>query len=223
MKVIIVEDDLVLGEVVAFTLRREGFDIALFRDGAEALTKWRAELPHLILLDIELPGADGFTICREIRKSSNVPIIMLTSRDNETDIVTGLQIGADDYIVKPFSPAQFIARVQSVIRRSSTAELPNRLNVKNIKFDPQRHQVDINGREGIQLTQLESRLLETLLLNSGNVLTVNTLIERVWGAGGADRTMLKQLIYRLRQKLETNPAEPEYIHAVPGVGYTLVQ
>jgi DNA-binding response OmpR family regulator len=223
MKVIIVEDDLVLGEVVAFTLRREGFDIALFRDGTEALTKWRAELPHLILLDIELPGADGFTICREIRKSSNVPIIMLTSRDNETDIVTGLQIGADDYIVKPFSPAQFIARVQSVIRRSSTAELPNRLNVKNIKFDPQRHQVDINGREGIQLTQLESRLLETLLLNSGNVLTVNTLIERVWGAGGADRTMLKQLIYRLRQKLETNPAEPEYIHAVPGVGYTLVQ
>jgi DNA-binding response OmpR family regulator len=204
-------------------LRREGFDIALFRDGTEALTKWRAELPHLILLDIELPGADGFTICREIRKSSNVPIIMLTSRDNETDIVTGLQIGADDYIVKPFSPAQFIARVQSVIRRSSTAELPNRLNVKNIKFDPQRHQVDINGREGIQLTQLESRLLETLLLNSGNVLTVNTLIERVWGAGGADRTMLKQLIYRLRQKLETNPAEPEYIHAVPGVGYTLVQ
>lgn len=222
MKVIIVEDDLVMGDVLSFTLRREGFEVILFRDGREALDKWRSELPHLVLLDVELPGADGFTICREIRKASNVPIIMLTSRDSDQDMVNGLQLGADDYVTKPFSPTQFIARVHSVLRRSGMRISPKQRQTQHISLDMQRHQVDIKGRVRIQLTEMESRLLEFLLLHQGDVLTASSLIESIWGPGGADRAMLKQLVYRLRQKIEDDPAQPAYIQAVPGVGYTFI-
>ena len=137
-------------------------------------------------------------------------------------MVNGLQLGADDYITKPFSPTQFIARVHSVLRRSGIRISPKQRQTQQIHLDMQRHQVDIKGRARIQLTEMESRLLESLLLHQGDVLTASSLIENIWGPGGADRTMLKQLVYRLRQKIEDDPAQPAYIQAVPGVGYTFI-
>jgi len=196
----------------------------LAHDGLTALERFRQNAPSIIILDLELPGMDGMDVCREIRAHSTTPIIMVTVRDSDEDIIRGLGIGADDYINKPFSPAQLVARVQAVLRRSGETTLPNRLEFAGITLNPDRRIVECPDQPPIVLTQLEYRLMETLVINSEQVLPVDTLIDRVWGVGGGDRVMLKQLIYRLRHKIEAEViGSLVYIEAIPGVGYTLMR
>ncbi|MGQ9599251.1 MAG: response regulator transcription factor [Anaerolineae bacterium] len=230
MKVLIVDDDRVLADVVAFTLRREGFQVVQAYDGEMALQRWREDLPDLIVLDVNLPKLDGFSVCRQIREQANTPIILLTVRGEEDDIVHGLELGADDYIIKPFSPRQLVARAHSVLRRSGHPTRPAVHRVGGLELDPDRREVRLLHGGAASLTPLESRLLKYLMVNAGHVLTSEALIDHVWGAEGGDRDMLRQLVRRLRSKIAqaSGPAEEEglaasqpYIKTVPGLGYGL--
>lgn len=222
MKALIVDDDLALSDVVSFTMRRAGFDVITALDGRSALERWAADEPDIIILDLNLPKLDGLSVCKNIRDQADTPIIILSVRGEEEDVVKGLELGADDYIVKPFSPRQLIARAEAVLRRAKSAPVaPGPLSAGNFILDPARSEVRIGNGDSIQLTQLECRLLEVLMLNCGQVLTAASIIDSVWGSAGADRVMLKQLVYRLRRKIEINPSEPEYIITIAGVGYSL--
>lgn len=222
MKVLIVEDDLPLSDVLAFTLRRAGYDPVTAHDGLTALEVWRAEQPDFILLDLNLPKLDGLVVCRRVRSESATPIIILSVRGGEADVVKGLELGADDYMVKPFSPGELMARMRAVLRRLGTAPAATELAAGGVTLDCSRNEVWRDGEGPIRLTPLEASLLEALLLNPGRVLTADTLIDAVWHAEGGDRTMLKQLVYRLRAKIEPDPSDPIYIETVPGVGYGFV-
>ncbi|MEA3309465.1 MAG: response regulator transcription factor [Chloroflexota bacterium] len=225
MKVLVVDDDQVLAEVLSFTLRREGFEILLVGDGEAALRCWAAESPDIILLDVNLPKLAGFQVCRQIREQSDTPIIMLTVREEEDDIVQGLGLGADDYITKPFSPRQLVARVQAVLRRAGKRPTRAVRRVGRFTLMPARRELQFEEREPVELTRLENRLLDYLLLNAGRVLSAEAIIDLVWGAGGGDRDMLRQLVYRLRRKtslargLLDCDAEDSYLETVPGLGY----
>ena len=217
--ILLIEDDLALADVIGFTLRRAGFQVVTLHDGVRAMAQWASIDPQLILLDLTLPRLDGLAVCRKIRAESALPIIILSARSGDEAIVTGLELGADDYIVKPFSPTQLVARVKAVLRRSggSVQSLPAGGNA--IGFDPTRRTLAGPDGESQRLTQLESRLLETLALNSGIVMPADALIDTVWGADGGDRAMLKQLVYRLRLKLEQQGAVT--LETIPGIGYAL--
>ena len=219
MKALIVDDDRVLADVVAFTLKREGFEVIQAFDGVSALSRWTMEQPDIIVLDINLPQMDGFIVCRRIRDQANTPIILLTVRGEEDDIVQGLDIGADDYIVKPFSPRQLVARVNAVLRRSGRISPSTLHKVGDLKFFPSQREVIIGESEPLLLTSLENRLLDYLIVNAGDVLKAESIIDHVWGPSGADRDMLRQLVRRLRSKIESDPANPYYIRTVPGFGY----
>jgi DNA-binding response OmpR family regulator len=224
MKVLVVDDDRVLADVVAFTLRREGYEVIQAYDGAAGLQRWMDEQPDLLILDVNMPKMDGFTLCQRIRSQADTPIILLTVRGEENDIVGGLEIGADDYIVKPFSPRQLAARVKAIIRRTSKQPLQAELQVGDLKLVLDKREVILGPATGpIPLTHLENRLLECLVINAGQVLTFNTIIDYVWGPAGADRDMLRQLIHRLRVKIEPDASEPIYIQTVPGLGYGLLK
>ena len=224
MKALVVDDDLGLADVVSFTLRRAGFEVVLAHNGRVALERFRDEAPNVVILDLELPEIDGLEVCRRIRAQSDVPIIMLTVRDRDEDVVQGLGLGADDYITKPFSPAQLVARAQAVLRRGGETALPKRLVFAGLTLDPERHAVYRNEQSPIQLTPLEFKLLETFILNKEQVLPFNALIDRVWGPVGGDKAMLKQLVYRLRHKIEEEEGERDLrIEAIPGVGYALLR
>ena len=222
MKVLIVDDDRVLADVVAFALRREGFQVIQAFDGLSALQRWAEDKPDLIVLDVNLPKMDGFTVCQRIRKEADTPIIMLTVRGEDDDIVHGLELGADDYIPKPFSPRQLVARAQAVLRRAGQTASPAPREVGNLHLSTSRREVKIGASEPIALTVLEGRLLDCLIINSGQILTFDALIDHVWGAQGGDRDMLRQLIRRLRRKIEIDPANPAYIQTVPGLGYGFI-
>jgi DNA-binding response OmpR family regulator len=222
MKVLIVDDDRVLADVVAFALRREGFQVIQAFDGLSALQRWAEDKPDLLVLDVNLPKMDGFTVCQRIRKEADTPIIMLTVRGEDDDIVHGLELGADDYIPKPFSPRQLVARAQAVLRRAGQATSPAPREAGNLHLSTSRREVRIGEAEPIALTVLEGRLLDCLIINSGQILTFDALIDHVWGAQGGDRDMLRQLIRRLRRKIEIDPANPVYIQTVPGLGYGFV-
>lgn len=223
MKILVVEDNLSLSDVLAFTLRRAGYEVVAAYDGLAAIEMWEREQPDLIVLDLNLPGRDGLAVCRHIRTYSQTPIIILSVRGGDEDVVAGLDLGADDYIVKPFSPGQLVARVRAVMRRSGVTPTPGLLEVGPFSLDRARNEVRYQDRPPVRLTPLEARLLERLMLNVGQVVPAETLIDAVWGVDGGDRTMLKQLIYRLRGKIEPDPAQPAYIETVPGVGYALVK
>ncbi|MBU0510689.1 MAG: response regulator transcription factor [Chloroflexi bacterium] len=222
MKALIVDDDRVLADVVAFTLRREGFEIIMAYDGKAALQRWAEEQPDIIILDVNMPKMDGFTVCRRIREQSEIPILLLTVRAEEDDIVRGLDLGADDYIVKPFSPRQLVARSKAILRRTGRTPTPAALQVGDLHFDSNQREVIIGNGYPISLTPLESRLLHYLMANSGQVLAIDTIIDRVWGPSGGDRDMLRQVVRRLRSKIEPDPANPIYISTVPGLGYGMV-
>lgn len=222
MKILIVEDDLALADVLSFTLRRAGFTVATAHDGLAALQTWQASAPNLVLLDLNLPKLDGLSVCRRLREESDVPIIMLTVRGSDEDVVQGLELGADDYIVKPFSPSQLVARVRAVLRRTDTTPPPAELTTGQLRLDRARNEVQRPNQPPLRLSPLETRLLEALMLNAGQVLTTDVLLNAVWAAEGGDRAMLKQLVYRLRNKLEADPSQPTYIETVPGVGYALM-
>ncbi|MDI9549657.1 MAG: response regulator transcription factor [Chloroflexota bacterium] len=222
MKILVVEDDLSLSDVLAFTLRRAGFDVVTAHDGLAALKAWQTANPNLVILDLNLPKLDGMSVCRQIRSQSDTPIIILTVRSGDEDVVKGLELGADDYVVKPFSPKQLVARVRAVLRRAdATPATSTVLATAHLSLDRSRNEAMRPGSPPIRLTPLEARLLETLLLNAGHVLTAEALVDAVWGAEGGDRAMLKQLVYRLRSKIEPDPSQPFYIETVPGVGYAL--
>jgi DNA-binding response OmpR family regulator len=227
MKVLVVDDDRILADLVSFTLRREGFQVIQAQDGESALRRWAEEHPDMVILDVNLPKTvpvmDGFTVCRRIREQSDTPVIMLTVREEEDDIVYGLKVGADDYIHKPFSPRQLVARVQAVLRRANRETGPSVLEVGALTLNVERREVHVRGREAVLLTVLESRLLEYMLLHAGHILTNQDLIDHVWGPDGADRDMLRQLIRRLRIKIEPDPTQPTFVETVPGQGYGFIR
>jgi DNA-binding response OmpR family regulator len=228
MKVLVVDDDRVLADLVSFTLRRSGYEVVIAGDARSALQRWNEDRPDFLILDVNLPGTaelqDGFAICRRIRTESDVPIILLTVRDEEKDIVYGLEAGADDYILKPFSPRQLVARVQAVMRRSHTASnsRPTTFSIDGLDFNPKLREVILGDESPKSLTQLESRLLEALMLNAGQALTFDDLISDVWGSGGGTAEMLRQLVKRLRSKVEKDPTNPYYIQNLPGLGYAFL-
>ncbi len=224
MKALIVDDDLALADVVSFTLRRAGFEVITANDGMRAVQRWQEDRPDFIILDLNLPKLSGLEVCKLIRLQSDVPILILSVRGEDDDIVTGLQFGADDYVVKPFSPRQLVARVEALLRRSGNpSPAPDNLTVGDMKLDPARGELYICGELKSHLTHLENELLQTFLLHRDQVLSADVLIDRVWGPGGGDRAMLKQLVYRLRRKIKQQAAAscPD-IETIPGVGYSLV-
>lgn len=222
MKALIVDDDLALADVVSFTLRRAGYDVIVANDGQMALERWKAEAPHFLILDLNLPKLNGMEVCQRIRTESKIPIIILSVKDEDDDVVTALQYGADDYIVKPFSPRQLVARVEAVLRRAGADHpAPDRVSAGDLTLDIQRNEFSVGETSGGRLTPLESQLLQTLILNKDQVLLADTLIDNVWGPAGGDRAMLKQLVYRLRAKIEAASAKT-YVETVTGVGYSLV-
>lgn len=221
MKALIVDDDRVLADLVAFTLQREGFQVIKAYNGEMALKHWHADQPELVVLDVNLPDTDGFALCRQMRQEADTPIIMLTVRGDDDDVVQGLEMGADDYIHKPFSPRQLVARIQAVLRRAGKSPVPAVRRVGDLTLDVGRREAQIGPDKIIQLTSLETRLLDYLMLNAGHVLTGDSIIDHVWGAEGADRDMLRQLVYRLRHKIEPDPTHPRYIETVSGLGYGL--
>ena len=224
MKVLVVDDDRVLADVVAFTLRRDGFDVIQAYDGAAGLQRWNDDQPDLIILDVNMPKMDGFQVCKKIRAEAETPIILLTVREEEDDIVSGLEIGADDYIVKPFSPRQLVARVKAILRRAGGQPPSTELHIGDLKLVPNKRELFLGPEsEPLSLTPLENHLLECLMVNVGRVLTFDTIIDQVWGPAGADRDMLRQLVRRLRAKIEPDPSEPTYIQTVPGLGYGLIK
>lgn len=222
MHTLVVDDDRVLADLLAFTLRHEGIQVSLAYDGQSALQKWRDEQPDLIILDLNLPKVDGFTVCRHIRAEADTPIIMLTVRGEEDDIVQGLELGADDYIPKPFSPRQLVARVKAVLRRAGKTHVPAVHRVGELTLDASRREIRIGPDRTVSLTPLENRLLRYLMINAGHVLNSEAIIAQVWGPEGGDLDMLRQLVSRLRRKLEPVPAQPTYIENVPGLGYGLI-
>jgi len=219
MKVLVVDDDRVLADVVAFTLRREGYQVILAYDGASAMERWEVDEPDLIILDINLPKMDGFTVCKQIREKADTPILLLTVRSEEDDIVQGLDLGADDYVTKPFSPRQLVARMKAILRRGYQIPVTPIRQVGGLKFYPNRREVVIDQQDPISLTPLEGQLLDYLMLNSGRVLTTDAIIDHVWSPGGGDRDMLRQLVRRLRSKIERDPTNPTLIRTIPGLGY----
>ncbi len=228
MKVLVVDDDRVLADLLSFTLRRAGYEVVVAGDAASALRRWNEDQPDFIILDVNLPGTaelrDGFALCRHIRNESDVPIILLTVRGEEKDIVYGLEAGADDYILKPFSPRQLVARIQAVTRRSHTTSnsRPTTFSVDGLEFNPKLREISIESETPKTLTQLESRLLDSLMLNAGQALTFDDLISDVWGPGGGTAEMLRQLVRRLRSKVEKDPTNPHYIQNLPGLGYAFL-
>ena len=223
MKALVVDDDLALADVVSFTLRRAGYEVIVAHDGQMALERWQAEQPDFLVLDLNLPKLSGLEVCQRIRAEADTPILILSVRDEDDDVVNGLKAGADDYIVKPFSPRQLVARVDTVLRRAGASRpVSDHLSAGALILDASRGEISAGGEARLRLTPLESQLLQTLMLNKDQVLPADSLIDHVWGPNGGDRAMLKQLVYRLRSKVETVASGSVHIETVPGVGYSLV-
>ena len=219
-KILVVDDEPQITELLKSYLEREGYQVAVAADGEEALAMADAERPDLILLDLMLPKKNGFEVCREIRAFSRVPIIMLTARDEEPDKIVGLELGADDYITKPFSPREAVARVRAVLRRSEPDPPEGKIiRTGNLEIDSLRHEVKKNGKV-IELTPTEFKILETLADSPRRVYTRLQLVEEVQGYSfeGYERT-IDAHIKNLRQKIEDDPKNPRLIGTVYGVGY----
>lgn len=222
MKILVVDDDLELSGLIGYALRQAGYLVVDAADGPSALTAFEREAPSLVILDVNLPRLSGLEVCRQIRADgSSVPIMMLTVRNAEEDQVQALDLGADDYLTKPFSPRTLLARVRALLRRGG-GEKPAPLAAGDLTLDPELGAVTVAGGKPVRLTKLELRLLQVLLANAGHTLPPERLLAHVWGSRGAgDRQLLKQLVHRLRQKIETDAAQPRYLVTVPGVGYAL--
>ena len=220
-RVLIVEDEDSFSDALSFMLRREGYEVFIAADGNAALAEFDKHGPDLVLLDLMLPGISGTEVCRIIRSKSTVPIIMLTAKDGEVDKVVGLELGADDYVTKPFSSRELLARVRAVMRRHGEQEelLPPTIEAGSVRIDIERHVVSVRG-EHVTMPLKEFDLLEFLVRNSGRVLTRNQLIDRVWGADYVgDTKTLDVHIKRLRAKIEVDPSHPSHIQTVRGLGY----
>ncbi|MES2171228.1 MAG: response regulator transcription factor [Actinomycetota bacterium] len=220
-RILIVEDEASLSEPLSFLLGREGYETTIAADGPTAISEFDRNGADLILLDLMLPGIPGTEVCREIRTRSQVPIIMLTAKDSEVDVVVGLELGADDYVTKPYSTRELLARIRAVMRRRIEAEDDGVavLEAGDVRMDIERHTVAVRGRE-TAMPLKEFELLELLLRNSGRVLTRGQLIDRVWGADYfGDTKTLDVHIKRIRSKIEVTPSEPSMLVTVRGLGY----
>ena len=220
--ILLVEDEAALSEPLAYLLKREGYDVTVAEDGPTALAEFDKGGADLVLLDLMLPGIPGTEVCREIRTRSSVPIIMLTAKDSEVDIVVGLELGADDYVTKPYSSRELLARIRAVLRRRVEAEEAIDeaiLEAGSVRMDVDRHTVQVNGAE-ISMPLKEFELLELLLRNAGRVLTRGQLIDRVWGSDYfGDTKTLDVHIKRIRSRIEESPSEPAMLVTVRGLGY----
>ncbi|MBP2437595.1 MtrAB system response regulator MtrA [Microbacterium amylolyticum] len=217
-RILVVDDDTALAEMIGIVLRTEGFDTAFCATGAEAVDEWRRTAPDLVLLDLMLPGKDGIEICSEIRAESGVPIIMLTARSDTTDVVAGLEAGADDYIVKPFNPKELVARIRTRLRPVAPED-STVLRIGDLAIDVQAHEV-MRADESISLTPLEFELLVALASKPQQVFTREQLLEQVWGYHyKADTRLVNVHVQRLRSKVELDPDNPRIVMTVRGVGY----
>ena len=222
-RVLVVEDEESFSDALSFMLRREGYDVAVAEDGAKALEEFDRNGADFVLLDLMLPGVSGTEVCRTLRRRSTVPIIMVTAKDSEVDKVVGLELGADDYVTKPFSSRELVARIRAVLRRQGepTELLPDVFEVGPVRIDVDRHVVAVRG-ETVAMPLKEFDLLELLMRNAGRVLTRAQIIDRVWGSDYVgDTKTLDVHIKRLRSKVERDPANPELIVTVRGLGYKM--
>lgn len=225
LRILIVEDEPAIIEALEFGLGTEGFTVTCATDGIAGLAAFERDHPDLVILDIMLPGKPGTEVCRTIRATSRVPVIMLSARDDEIDKVVGLELGADDYITKPFSMRELVARVRAVLRRTGEppAEVPSgRMQINQVHIDAHRHEVTVRD-EPIELPPKEFALLELLVRNAGRVLSRDVIIEQIWGADYVgDTKTLDVHIKRIRGRIEADPKHPELIQTVRGVGYKFV-
>ena len=219
-RVLVVEDEDSYSDALAYVLRKEGFDVALAATGPAALEEFSRAGADIVLLDLMLPGLPGTEVCRQLRQVSSVPVIMVSAKDAEVDKVVGLELGADDYVTKPYSPRELVARIRAVLRRGVEPDLvPATLEAGGVRMDTERHVVTVKGEE-IRLPLKEFELLELFLRNAGRVLTRAQLIDRVWGADYVgDTKTLDVHVKRLRAKIEPDPAHPRYLVTVRGLGY----
>jgi two-component system response regulator RegX3 len=221
-RVLVVEDEESYSDALSYMLRKEGFEVAVAATGPDALAEFDRAGADIVLLDLMLPGMPGTEVCRQIRQTSNVPVIMVSAWDDEVDKVVGLELGADDYVTKPYSPRELVARIRAVLRRGAEPDLaPATLEAGPVRMDVERHVVTIDG-EDVRLPLKEFELLEMFLRNPGRVLTRGQLIDRVWGSDYVgDTKTLDVHVKRLRSKIEPNPAEPRLHTTVRGLGYKL--
>ena len=221
-RVLVVEDEQSYSEALSYMLRKEGFEVAVAENGTDALKDFDRNGADIVLLDLMLPGIPGTEVCRQIRSSSSVPVIMVSAKDDEVDKVVGLELGADDYVTKPYSPRELVARIRAVLRRGQEPDLaPATLEAGPVRMDVERHVVTVDGNEQ-RLPLKEFELLEMFLRNPGRVLTRGQLIDRVWGSDYVgDTKTLDVHVKRLRAKLEPDPSEPKFLVTVRGLGYKL--
>ena len=219
-RILIIEDEGSYREALAFMLSKEGFDTITAADGARGLAEYDRNGADLVLLDLMLPGMPGTEVCRRLRTRGNVAIIMVSARDSEMDKVVGLEIGADDYVTKPFSHRELLARIRAILRRRHDSMLiPDVVEADGVRIDIERHQVDVDGQE-VRLALREFELLELLLRNAGRVMTRGQIIDRIWGSDYVgDTKTLDVHVKRLRNKIERDPSSPSRVITVRGLGY----
>ena len=223
-RVLVVEDEESFSDALSYMLRREGYDTVVAASGTDALAEFDRAGADIVLLDLMLPGLPGTEVCRQIRATSNVPVIMVSAKDDEVDKVVGLELGADDYVTKPYSPRELVARIRAVLRRGHEVELsPATLESGQVRMDVERHTVTVNGTD-TKLPLKEFELLEMFLRNPGRVLTRGQLIDRVWGSDYVgDTKTLDVHIKRIRSKIEDDPRNPTRIVTIRGLGYKFDQ
>ena len=219
-RVLVIEDEESYRDALVYMLGREGFDVVEAADGVRGLAAYDRDGADIVLLDLMMPGLPGTEVCRQLRQRGPVPVIMVTARDSEVDKVVGLELGADDYVTKPFSHRELVARIRAVLRRGQDVDLvPDVVEVDGVRMDVERHEVELAGQP-IRLALKEFELLEMLLRNAGRVMTRGQLIDRIWGADYVgDTKTLDVHVKRLRAKLESDPANPRHLLTVRGLGY----
>lgn len=219
-RILIIEDEQSYREATAFMLRREGFEVAVAADGRSGLAEFNRSGADVVLLDLMMPGMPGTAVCRELRQLGNVGVIIVTARDSEVDKVVGLELGADDYVTKPFSHRELVARIRAVLRRGQDVELvPDVIESGGVRMDVERHEVSVDS-QAVRLALKEFELLELLLRNAGRVMTRSQLIDRIWGSDYVgDTKTLDVHVKRIRSKIEQDPSNPVLLVTVRGLGY----
>lgn len=219
MKTLIVEDDKTLADILAFTFVREGYEVIQAFSGSDALQLWEEENPDLMVLDINIPSPDGFSVCETIRRHNDTPIIFLSVRNDEEDIVQGLDVGADDYITKPFSPRQLLARVEAVLRRSCPTIDIDHYSIGAVYLDLNSKAISIPNYDPIPLSDSECKFVLCIMRYAGQVVTSQVLINCIWGPNNGNKEMLRQLVHRLRKKISVSETAIPIIETITGVGY----